>query len=126
TYHYRMQSSVLKPGTLKNYRTTEKYIKEFVTKEKRRSDISLVKINYQFITELEYFRRMYVPKDHRKKLQNNGLMKHMERLQKVLNFVHKLDWMTEKPMEKFSLKFIKTDRGYLSEEELEILENVQL
>ncbi|MBK7426485.1 MAG: site-specific integrase [Saprospiraceae bacterium] len=126
TYHYRLQSSVLKPGTLKNYRTTEKYIKEFVTKEKRKTDIPLVKINYQFITEFEYFLRMYIPKDHRKKLQNNGLMKHMERLQKVLNFVHKLDWMTEKPMEKFSLKFVKTDRGYLSEEELELLENIQL
>jgi integrase/recombinase XerD len=125
-YHYKTQSGILKRGTLKNYRTTERYLKEFISQEKKRQDFPLSKINFQFITEFEYFLRAYTPKDHIKKLGQNGLMKHMERLQKVLNFVHKLDWMTEKPMEKFSLKFEKTERGYLSDEELDILQNLQL
>ncbi len=125
-YHYKMQSAVLKPGTMKNYRTTEKYIREFVTREKRKTDIPLSKINFQFITEFEYFLRGYIPTTHRKRMQNNGLMKHMERLQKVLNFVHKLDWMSARPMDKFSLKFEKTERGYLSDAEFELLETIKL
>jgi integrase len=94
----------------------------FIRQIKKLQDVRLSKINFQFITEFEHFLRSYQPTDHRKKMTNNGLMKHMERLQKVLNMAHKLDWMTERPMDKYRLSFTKKDRGYLDVEELAILE----
>ena len=121
-YHLNTETLVLAQGTLKNYHTTEKYIRLFLTTIKKRPDIPLKSINFQFITEFEHFLRSYQPTDHRKKMTNNGLMKHMERLQKVLNMAHKLDWMTERPMDKYRLSFTKKDRGYLDVEELAILE----
>jgi integrase len=121
-YHLSTQTGILTHGTLKNYKTTEKYLMIFIRQIKKLEDVRLTKVNFQFITEFEHFLRTYKPTDHRKKMTNNGLMKHMERLQKVLNMAHKLDWMAERPMDKYRLSFVKKDRGYLDAEELAILE----
>lgn len=51
TYHNFNMKSVLKYGTLKNYFTTEKYIKKFLEIERKTDDILLEHLNYAFITQ---------------------------------------------------------------------------
>src|SRR4030095_1948925 len=60
-YHNENMKTVLAPGTLKNYSTTEKYVKLFLEKRYRTSDIFLSELNYQFITEFEFFLRRTIP-----------------------------------------------------------------
>src|SRR5690554_8176273 len=48
-------------------------------------------------------------------------MKHLERLKKLLNLAVKLELVSRDPFAKFSLKFVKTERHFLSQSELEQL-----
>ena len=74
--------------------------------------------NIQFITQFEYFLRTYVPTDHHKGMENNGVMKHLERFRKIIRLAVKLGWIEKNPFELFKLKMQKVERGYLTNEEL--------
>ncbi len=122
-YHNLNMKSVLKPGTLKNYFTTEKYLKKFLQLERKTEDINLEDLNYAFIIDFENFLRNNVAQLQSRPLTNNGLMKHLERLKKLLNLAQKLEWITRDPFVKFSLKFNKTERPYLSQNEVDTILN---
>ena len=126
TYHNTKMTSVLKPGTMKNYYTTEKYVLEFLEKKINTNDIYLKQINYRFITDFEHFLRNYKPKTHRSKPTNNGVMKHLERLKKLTNLALKMEWIDKDPFSKYSLHYKKKERDYLLQDEIDILENLNL
>ncbi|MBW4970766.1 site-specific integrase [Croceibacter atlanticus] len=124
-YHKVHMKTVLKAGTLKNYTTTDKYVRKFLKVKMNVEDIYLKQINYRFITDFEYFLRTYKSKSHRPTPSNNGVMKHLERLKKLMNLAQKLEWVQKDPFAKFSLKFDRVERDYLSEEELTSLINLE-
>lgn len=123
TYHNFNMKSVLKPGTLKNYYTTETYLKRFLEIEMKTEDINLEHLNYAFIIDFENFLRTNVAQLQSRPLTNNGVMKHLERLKKLLNLAQKLEWIARDLFVKFTLKFIKTERAYLSQEEINTISN---
>ena len=118
-YHNKSMTKILKPGTLKNYYTTETYIKNFLNK-KYNADIYLKQLNYRFVIEFELYLQSI------NGLNNNGLMKHMERLKKLLKLALRLEWIEKDPAANYQLRFDKTDKGFLTEEELYILEEGEL
>jgi integrase len=122
-YHNEMSAGVLAPGTMKNYYTTQRYMREFVKKKYRRSEYCLSELNYKFILDLEIFLRNHQPVDHQKPLTNNGIMKHLERLKKMINLAFRLGWISRDPFEKFQLKFNKVEKEYLTADELFALEH---
>lgn len=124
-YHNIHMKEVLAPGTLKNYFTTMRYVKSFVSSRHKTADIYLSELNYRFISEFEMFLRKYIPKDHQKRLQNNGVMKHLERVRKMAKLAVRLEWIERDPFESFQLRFTKVERGFLSKEELCVVENKQ-
>ncbi|TAJ13742.1 site-specific integrase [Marinilabiliaceae bacterium JC017] len=121
-YHAKSQKNILSWGTLKNYNTTARYLSEFLLENKKTSDIYLQQLSYRFITEFESFLRTYHPVDHQRPLSNNGVMKHLERLRKLVNMAVKLEWLEKNPFEKYRLSFKKTERHYLSQEELNLIQ----
>ena len=121
-YHNNQLKDGLEWGTLKNYFTTQNYVKLFLEQRLRKKDIYLSQLSYQFITELEMYLRSYQPKDHRKPMGNNTVMKHIERLRKMVNLAIKNEWLDKDPFHKFKLKFEKKDRGYLTQDELRRIE----
>lgn len=121
-YHNSNFSSVLQPGTLKNYYTTERYLYKFLKKNFKTDDIYLKHLSYGFITDFEHFLRTYKPKKERRTCRNNGTMKHLERLRKMINLAVKLEWIPKNPFVNYQLKFQKNERHYLNEHELDILE----
>ncbi|WP_395050254.1 site-specific integrase [Flavobacterium sp.] len=123
TYHNETMKTVLAVGTLKNYSTTEKYILEFLKTKKGTSDIYLSEINYQFVIDFEMFLRNHKPVDHQKPMQNNGVMKHLERLRKMLTLAIKMELMIKDPFSKYALRFDKVERECLTESELSAIEN---
>src|SRR5690606_30415957 len=56
-YHNKEQGSKLAHGTMKNYYTTQSYIKRFLKEKYRRTDIVLSELNYAFISDFEHYLR---------------------------------------------------------------------
>lgn len=122
--HHRVaQSGKLAPGTMKNYSTTERYIKRFLSEKYRKNDFSLLDLNYAFISEFEHYLRNLVPIDHKRALKNNGVMKHIERFRKMVNMAVRLDWLPKDPFAQFRKHFDKVERESLDVHELTIIEN---
>lgn len=88
-YHNVNMKSVLQYGTLKNYFTTARYVKRFLKQRYKTDDIYLDALNYQFITEFEFFLRTCKPLDANNPLQHNGVMKHIERLSSGFNSLNR-------------------------------------
>ncbi|HTN19788.1 MAG TPA: site-specific integrase [Pelobium sp.] len=125
-YHNLHMIEVLAPGTMKNYYTTQKYLKEFVAKQFKKEDLYLTELNYEFITHFEYFLRKHQPADHQKGMTNNGVMKHLERFRKVIRLGVKMEWLDKDPFAMFKLKMNKVERGFLTREELFAIENKEI
>ena len=126
SYHNKNMISVIKPGTLKNYYTTERYIKRYLNNKLKTNDVFLKQLSYKFIIDFEQFLRNGKSINSSQPLRNNGVMKHLERLKKMINLALRLEWIEKDPFVRFSLKFTKHQRAFLSQSELEVLESGQL
>ncbi len=124
-YHNEDMVNKLKWGTQKNYYTTQSYISKFLLKLYKTTDLYLRELDYHFIIKFEKYLRDYVPEDHQKPMGNNTVMKHIERFRKMINLSLKLGWIERDPFINFKAKFIKNERGFLSLEELQEIENKQ-
>ena len=125
-YHNTNMKTVLKFGTLKNYYTTERYLKRFLTAKIKSSDIYLKQLSYGFIIDFEQFLRKGPSINKSQPLKNNGVMKHLERLKKMMNLALNLEWIEKDPFVRFKLKFTKHQQDYLSKLELERFEQTIL
>ena len=112
-------SESLTYGTLKNYFTTQKYIKLFLTKKRKTQDIYLSQLTFRFLVDFEKFLRLYIPVDHQKKMENNTIMKHIQRLRKMVTLAYKMEWLDKDPFIKFKPTYIKNEREFLREDELQ-------
>ncbi len=70
----------------------------FLQQKYKNADIFLSSLNYQFITEFEFFFRTCVPLNKSNPLTNNGVMKHMERLRKMVTLAYKMEWIAQRPV----------------------------
>lgn len=125
-YHNDNMKHTLAWGTAKNYYTTQKYVVEFLKLKLHVSDIHLGQLNYKFLTDFEMFLRNHVPGENQKPCGNNTVMKHIERFRKIITMCIKNDWLKQDPFIKFKPVFIKKDRGFLTELELNIIENKKI
>lgn len=121
-YHNTQMTETLRWGTLKNYFTTQRYIKEFIESQFKTSDIYLHQLSYKFIIDFERFLRKYVPKTHHKSMGNNTVMKHIERLRKIISLGHRIEWIDKDPFIQYKAKYDKVERGFLTKFELQCLE----
>jgi hypothetical protein len=121
-YHNTTQTSVLKPGTMKNYFSTEKYIDRFLLHKFKILDIPLKQLDYQFITDFEFYIRNHKSPHSVRHCTTNGVMKHLERLMKMVNMAVRLEWIDKDPFRNYRLKFKKSERIYLTERELRLIE----
>jgi integrase/recombinase XerD len=122
-YHNEEMTTTLEWGTLKNYFTTKKYVEIFLKDKYKTSDVYLYQLNYKFLTDFERFLKTYQPKDHHKPIGQNTVMKHIERLRKIVNLCIKNEWLDRDPFQKFKPSFIKTSREFLTADELATIEN---
>ncbi|MCU4158355.1 site-specific integrase [Carboxylicivirga sp. A043] len=121
-YHYTSQKAILRPNTIRHYKVTYKYIKAFVKERLKTTDIYLRQIDYGFIVDYETFLNEYKMLESYKGLSQNSIMKHLAWLRCILNLGVRLKWMTSNPFDTYKLRYKKTERGYLSQEELLTIE----
>ncbi len=120
-YHTKIEGEKLKSGTMKNYVTTEEYIKKFLKEKFRADDVALSKLDREFIIELEYYIRNNPLKAHDPCL-GNGVMKHLERFKKMVAWAKVLQWITFDPYDDYQLSLKRYKRPKLTIEELMTIE----
>src|SRR5699024_10806428 len=103
-----------------------RYIKRYLKHKLKTNDVVLKQSSYKFIIDFEQFLRNGKSINRSQPLKNNGVMKHLERLKKMMNLALRLEWIEKDPFLRFSLKFTKHQRAVLSQSELEVLESSQL
>lgn len=120
--HNKEEGEILEWGTMKNYYTTQKYIKKFLKLKYGTNDRFLSELNYKFIMDFDFFLRRLKNKQGKIALQNNGVMKHLERFLKMINLAIKHEWLDKDPFHAYKLKFEKTEREFLTKLELQKIE----
>jgi site-specific recombinase XerD len=108
------------PRTVSKYQATHKYVKEYLNEHYNICDIHLHELNFRFINEFEVFLKA------KKTIAHNQVCKHIERVKKAIKIALANEWIEKDPFMKFVYKLDKTNREFLSEYDLQKLENVEL
>jgi integrase len=125
-YHNETSTEDLKWSTLKHYYVTQRYLMKFLEAQFNATDIYLHQLDYKFVKDFEVYLRNHKPKDHQKAMNNNGVMKHIIRLKKMVNLAQNLRWIDNDPFATYKLKMQKVNREQLSDKELADLEGKNL
>ncbi len=125
-YHNAKMFHKLQYNTSRLYLTSQKYILLFLQKEYKVNDIELAELDYQFILNFENFLRGHKPNHYQKKIGNNAVMKHIQRLRKMITLAYNIEWIDKDPFRKFKQKLVPTHRGFLTAKELKNLEDLDI
>jgi len=104
-------------GTLKNYEVTLRHLKEFIAKQYHVKDVPLKDLNYKFITEFEL-----MCKTDWGCLRNSTSVKHIQRIRKVVGIAIANEWLDRDPFIRYKGKQQKATIKYLTQEELNAIE----
>jgi len=126
SYHNRNMFPKLHGNTSRLYLTSQKYIFLFLKKKLKLEDIRLDELNYKFILDFENFLRKHKPNHYQKQIGNNAVMKHIQRLRKMVSLAYRLEWIDKDPFRQFKQRLTPTNREYLGAEELQAIEELEL
>jgi site-specific recombinase XerD len=122
--HNSMMVSMLGKGYAasyyKNHKSTKKHLAEFLRLNFNLSDIPIKEINHKFIASFVHFLRT------EKNNNQNGAMKNLVRLKKIIRIALHNDWLDKDPFLNYKMTFQKYDRIYLNQFELEKMEDIEL
>lgn len=122
-YHSKKTETTLAKGTIRNFEVTQGYIDHFLKNKLKTTDVYLKDLNYKFICDFESYLHQYWPKGHPRAMGHNTVMKHIQRLRKIVTLAYHLEWLDKDPFVRWKSTFEKTHRGFLSENELSNIEN---
>jgi site-specific recombinase XerD len=103
----------------KYYVRTRNRLSDFIRSQYNISDIPLKEVNHKFIGDFKMYLIMnYTPK-------HNTLIKYLKCLRHVIGTAIDDELMTKNPFSKHSIQFQYTDRGYLTQDEIDKLAGLQ-
>ncbi len=104
-------------GTHKRYKVAIGKMERFIKATYRKTDIPLLDLKYSFIADFEYYLKTEDKIDH------NTAIRYIKIVKKIANVAVRNEWIAHNPFQAFKCTTKEVNRGYLSEEELEILMN---
>ena len=107
-------------GSYKNYKTTLKYLIDFVPQYSGRKDIDLKAVNYRFCEA--FFTYLTTAKN----CHVNGANKQIQRLKKIINYAIRSGYLQNNPMASYSIEFTPVNKIALSMDEINKLAALQL
>jgi site-specific recombinase XerD len=107
-------------GSYKNYKTTLKYLKEFVPKYCGKKDMALKAVNFRFCEA--YFTYLTTEK----KCHVNGANKQLQRVKKIINYAIRHEYLQTNPMATFTLEFTPVNKVALTLDEMSRLAKLNL
>lgn len=122
-YHSNKIEGTLAQGSIRNFGVSVGYLKRFLQREMKTDDINLKQLNYKFICDFENFLHRYWPVGHPKAMGHNTVMKHIQRLRKIITLGYHIEWLDRDPFVRWKPTFERKQREFLSENELSNLES---
>ena len=104
-------------STSNKYRITRDHLAAYLKEWHQRSDIPLKKINHKFVCDFETFLLTV------RHSEENTIAKYMQMFKHITGIAIKYGWIHDNPFSGYKIHLKKTDRGYLTQEEIEILVN---
>lgn len=102
-------------GTLKRFKAALSSLEAFIKWKYKEEDIALAEVNFQFITEYEFFLKS------QRNVQHNTAMGIIKKLKQIMRMCLANEWIERDPFINFKVKIHDTHRNVLMENELTIL-----
>jgi integrase len=120
----------LAPGSLKNYSATRNYVEAFCKAKYKSGNVLLKFLTYAFIDELKTYILTH-PLKPNDPCTNNGCMKHMERVKKIITWAHEMSFIDKNFFASFKVKKKRYESrrlhwGQLNALERKVLQNPML
>jgi site-specific recombinase XerD len=103
------------PGTLERYNTAFKHTKSFLQSKYNITDIDIAKLDYEFITEYEFWLKSVRKCDH------NTTIKYLSNFRKIVNQCIRKGWLQRDPFIGFKMTKKEVERTALTEIEIQKL-----
>lgn len=104
-------------ATLQKYEIAYKRVSDFIQEYYHLSDISLKDVNHDFLRNFEVYLVTSC------KCGPNTTAKFLQRFRTIIILAKNNGWIQKDPFANFKIRFQKVDRGYLTQEQIEILMN---
>lgn len=103
--------------TIKRYKTSLNHTRDFIKHKYNRDDLYMSELNHEFIIDYEiYFKSV-------RACCHNTAMKYIKNFKKIVNIAIANGDLSLDPFLNYKMRFKKVDRGFLSEEELNLIIN---
>jgi integrase len=99
-------------GTLKRFKAAFSSLEAYML-DKKINDIKLRELNYQFITNYEFFLKTV------RNIEHNTAMGIIKKLKKMVRICVANDWLEKDPFMNYKVKIRETNRPYLLQDELD-------
>lgn len=106
--------------TYQYYHTTALFLKQFLQNHYNRKDILLSELDVAFAKNFCNWILLNT------KSTNNGMAKHIQRFKKIVNWGVREGWINHNPIASYRIGFTKFDRGFLTKEEVELIETIEI
>lgn len=107
-------------NTYKSLNTTCNHVSNFIPTKYGKQDIPLNKVDYEFMEDFQHYMRTT------SNLGYNTVIKQLKNTKKVINIAKKRGYYKQDPVEGFKIKKYKATISYLTNEELQKIEQVRL
>ncbi|TVZ57537.1 site-specific recombinase XerD [Flavobacteriaceae bacterium MAR_2010_105] len=124
-YHNQKIKNTLAKGSVRNFGVTESYLNKFLKQTKGTSDIYLKELDYKFLCDFEIYLSSYWPSGHPRAMSQNTVMKHIQRLRKMVTLAYHMEWIAKDPFVRWKPVYEHKQREFLSENELSNMENFE-
>lgn len=115
----------LEKGSLKNYHATRSYLVDFCRVKYKAGDISLKSLTYSFIEGFKTF-ILSTPRKATDPCHNNGCMKHLARLKKIITWGYEMRFLDRDVFASFRIVIKRHESEVLRWTELKKLEEITL
>ena len=95
----------------------------FLREELKTDSVYLSELNYKFINDFADFLFACWPKGHVNAMSHNTVMKHLQRLRKIVTLAFHLEWVDKDPFIRWRPTFEKRERDFLNPNELKLIED---
>ncbi len=112
--------------TISQYNTSFKILKQFVEKRLKVKDILIREVDFSFIEHIDHFMISEYRDPYNRPIARNTVNKHHTRFRTLLIKALNEDIILKNPYNRFKLKDTKTNRDYLTSDELDKLKRYDL
>ena len=121
-YHNARMGNEMIGATGQGYKSTLKYLKLFISTQMGTPDVFLSQLNYKFLIDFQAFVKTSPVIKRRRPCHQNGSIRHVKRIKKVINMAIKNEWLGRDPFVKYGFDYDRFNRGFLTPDELSRLE----